>query len=89
MVSAETSTSSTYHASDGAAYEYWLGRWARRLAEPFWILQLFRKMSDALDVGCGTGALVFATAERWPNRRVIGIDIAPPLCRARPHASNG
>ena len=22
-----------HHASDGAAYEYWLGRWARRLAE--------------------------------------------------------
>lgn len=77
MVSAETSASSTYHASDGAAYEYWLGRWARRLAEPFLDFAAFPHDGDVLDVGCGTGALVFAMAERWPNRRVIGIDIAP------------
>lgn len=77
MVSAETSTSSTYHASDGAAYEYWLGRWARRLAEPFLDFADFPPDGDVLDVGCGTGALVFAMAERWPNRRLIGIDIAP------------
>jgi SAM-dependent methyltransferase len=77
MLSAETSESSTYHASDGAAYEYWLGRWARRLAGPFLDFAAFPDEGDILDVGCGTGALTFAMTERWPSRRVVGIDIAP------------
>jgi SAM-dependent methyltransferase len=73
----ETLMSSTYHASDGAAYEYWLGRWARRLAEPFLNFAALPDEGDILDVGCGTGALAFAMTERWPRRRVVGIDIAP------------
>jgi SAM-dependent methyltransferase len=77
MLSAESLMSSTYYASDGAAYEYWLGRWARRLAERFLDFAAFPHEGDMLDVGCGTGALAFAMAERWPGRGVIGIDIAP------------
>jgi SAM-dependent methyltransferase len=76
-MSSQALLSSTYHASDGAAYEYWLGRWARRLAEPFLDFAAFPRDDELLDVGCGTGALTFAMAERWPGRRVIGIDIAP------------
>src|SRR5262245_8078405 len=76
-MSAKTSMSSTYHASDGGAYEYWLGRWARRLAEPLLDFAAFHDEGDILDVGCGTGALAFAMAARWPSRRVVGIDIAP------------
>ena len=26
---------SSFHASDGAAYEHWLGRWSSRLANTF------------------------------------------------------
>ena len=50
MLSAETLASSTYYASDGAAYEYWLGRWARRLARPFLDFAAFPDEGDILDV---------------------------------------
>ena len=70
---------STFHASDGAAYEEWLGRWARRLAKAFLHLVEFPETGELLDVGCGTGALTLAMAERWPERGVIGIDLAAPF----------
>lgn len=71
--------SSTYLASDGEAYEFWLGRWARRLATVFLDFAEFPNAGDLLDVGCGTGALTFAMADRWPGRRVVGIDLAAPF----------
>ena len=79
MLTVLPQTSSTYHASDGAAYEAWLGRWASRLAEIFLDFVEFPDAGDLLDVGCGTGALTFAMAARWPGRRVVGIDLAPPF----------
>ena len=79
MLTALPQTSSTYHASDGAAYELWLGRWASRLAEIFLDFVEFPDAGDLLDAGCGTGALTFAMAARWPGRRVVGIDLAPPF----------
>jgi SAM-dependent methyltransferase len=69
----------TYHASDGAAYEAWLGRWTRKLAEPFLDFAQFPDSGDLLDVGCGTGALTFVMAQRWPGRRVVGVDLAAPF----------
>ncbi len=90
MVSAETLMSSTtYHASDGAAYEYWLGRWARRLAELFLDFAAFPREGNILDVGCGTGALTFAMVERWPRRQVTGIDIAPQFVEYARARRNG
>jgi SAM-dependent methyltransferase len=79
MLTVLPQTSSTYHASDGAAYEMWLGRWARRLAEVFLDFVEFPNAGGLLDAGCGTGALTFAMAARWPGRRVVGIDLAPPF----------
>ena len=75
----EALLSSTYHASDGAAYDRWLGRWAERLAEAVIDFAEFPGDGDLLDVGCGTGALTFALAKRWPQRRVIGLDLAEPF----------
>ena len=82
--------SSTYRASDGAAYERFLGRWSRILASPF--ADFARPPADgrALDVGCGTGSLALALAERGGSGRVAGIDIARPyiaFARSRPAAA--
>jgi SAM-dependent methyltransferase len=71
--------SSVFHASDGAAYEAWLGRWSSRLADGFLDFVEFPEIGELLDVGCGTGALTLAMARRWPARRVIGVDLAAPF----------
>src|SRR5215831_11007354 len=73
-----TSQSSNFHASDGAAYERWLGRWSRRLAGAFLDFVQFPASGELLDVGCGTGALTFAMADWWPARPVSGVDVAAP-----------
>jgi trans-aconitate methyltransferase len=59
---------STYYASDGAAYEQFLGRWTKRLAGPLLDLAGFSSEGALLDVGTGTGSLAFAMAARWPRR---------------------
>ena len=57
----------------------WLGRWAHRLARVFLDFVEFPETGELLDVGCGTGALTFTMAERWPERGVIGVDVAAPF----------
>jgi SAM-dependent methyltransferase len=69
---------SAYYATDGEAYEVFLGRWTRRLAGPLLDFAGFRTDGRLLDIGCGTGSMAHAMATRWPERHVIGIDIAPP-----------
>jgi SAM-dependent methyltransferase len=64
---------STYHATDGAAYEVFLGRWTRRLAQPLLDFAEFPEDGPLLDAGCGTGSLAHAMATRWPRREVIGV----------------
>jgi len=91
MPASDALPASTYHASDGAAYDRWLGRWAERLAEALIDFAQFPGAGDLLDVGCGTGALTFALAKRWPHRRVVGLDLAEPFiayARARPVLSS-
>jgi SAM-dependent methyltransferase len=83
-------SSSTYRASDGAAYERFLGRWSRRLAKPFAGFVRSPDHGRVLDLGCGTGSLALAVAERGAPDRVAGIDIAAPyiaFARSRPGAA--
>jgi SAM-dependent methyltransferase len=73
-----TTGASSYNASDGFAYETFLGRWTRRLAGALIDFSRFPETGALLDAGCGTGGLVDAMAARWSGRRVVGLDIAEP-----------
>jgi SAM-dependent methyltransferase len=69
---------STYHASDGAAYEIFLGRWTKELAECLLDFAGFAADGGLLDAGCGTGSLAHAMVARWPARHIVGVDCAEP-----------
>jgi ubiquinone/menaquinone biosynthesis C-methylase UbiE len=80
-------TASSYQASDGAAYEGFIGRWSRRVAEQ--IVRMVEPTAEGglLDVGCGTGSMVAALRAAHPDRPVIGVDVAEPylaFARTRP-----
>ena len=83
---------SGYQATDGAAYEVFLGRWTERLADALLSSLEIPPDGALLDVGCGTGSLAFAMAKRWPARQVNGVDIAEPyvaFARARSRRRRG
>src|SRR4051794_36312807 len=66
---------SIYNADDPAAYERSMGRWSQLLAVPFLDFALGRTApTTLLDVGCGTGSLPFAAAERLPGAAITGLD---------------
>lgn len=85
-----TAASSNYVANDGGAYERFIGRWTRRLAdavidasEPF-------VPGKLLDVGCGTGSMAIALRQRFADREIAGVDVAEPylaFARDRPEAA--
>lgn len=70
------SSAYTDHWTDGAAYETFLGRCSRRLAQALLDFAAFPDEGALLDVGCGTGSLACAMAERWPGRRIVGVDFS-------------
>jgi SAM-dependent methyltransferase len=74
-------------ATDAAAYEHFMGRWSSRLAGPFLDFAGVKPGDRVLDVGCGTGVITAALAER--GCRAVGVDASEPYldgaCRDRPH----
>ncbi len=70
-----SSTSSTF-AATAEAYEYLMGRWSQRLAGPFLDFVGLGEDESVLDVGCGTGSLTLAVAERAKGTRVTGVDLS-------------
>lgn len=67
---------SGYVATDASAYERSMGRWSRRLAEPFLDALALPAGAAVLDAGCGTGALSEAIVARDPTARIAGIDLS-------------
>ena len=67
---------STFHAANAEAYERMMGRWSRRLADPFIAFAGVADGERVLDVGCGTGSLTFALARAAKVAAVTGIDYA-------------
>jgi len=69
--------SSTFTAASGDGYELQMGRWSRRLAEPFLDFCGCRDGETVLDAGCGTGSLTFALAQRAKALSIQGVDLSP------------
>ncbi|MER7730478.1 class I SAM-dependent methyltransferase [Streptomyces erythrochromogenes] len=68
--------------AEGDAYERYMGRWSRRVAEVF-VARLGEPAGLCwLDVGCGTGALTGAVASRCRPRTVLGLDRSGEFVRA-------
>lgn len=81
--------SSTYAATDGAAYERFLGRWTRNLADAFADFARLPADGPVIDVGCGTGSLAAALASSGGGRSVVGVDVAAPyIAFARQRAAS-
>lgn len=82
MTNTETTQSSkpVFGPVTGAIYERQMGRWSRRLVEPFLdFVGADHYGRSALDVGCGTGSLSFAIARRNSSMSVVGTDISEAL----------
>src|SRR5262252_2977266 len=70
-------------ATDARAYEHFMARWSRRLAGPFLDFAGIKGGIRVLDVGCGTGVITAALAERGCT--VVGLDASEPYLEGARH----
>ena len=66
----------SFLATDAQAYEHFMARWSRRMAGPFLDFVGAKAGDRVLDVGCGTGVISAALAER--DCTVVGLDASEP-----------
>jgi len=70
--------------SDGSAYELYVGRWSRKVAQGFLSWLDAPDGSTWLELGCGTGALTSQIVERCTPEAVIAVEPSGDfLARAR------
>jgi ubiquinone/menaquinone biosynthesis C-methylase UbiE len=79
----------SFNASDADVYERFMARWSTRMADPFLTFVGLRAGQRVLDVGCGTGTVTLALANR--GCEVVGMDASEPYLegarRLRSHTS--
>ena len=63
--------------SSGDAYEAYVGRWSRLVAEDFVAWLDVAAGARWLDLGCGTGALTATVLARADPAAVVGVDASP------------
>ena len=63
--------------TDAAAYERLMGRWSRRVADPFLDWLSPEPGLDWIDIGCGNGAFSEEVLTRSDPARLLGIDPSP------------
>ena len=73
---AAVAVASTFMATSGEGYELQMGRWSRRLAEPFLDFSGCADGEEVLDAGCGTGNLAFAISQRADVHSIHGVDVS-------------
>ena len=73
---------SSFTVHDAAGYEQLMGRWSRTLAPAFIDFAGIAANDKVLDVGCGTGSLTFALAERTEVSEITAIDYSPTFVEA-------
>jgi SAM-dependent methyltransferase len=66
----------------GAAYEAYMARWSRRVAQPFVAWLGVEDHAEWLEVGCGTGALTAAICEFGKPLSVVACDPSGPFLDA-------
>ena len=69
------------HWQDGSAYEGYVGRWSRRVAERFVPWVGVERGARWVDVGCGTGILTRVIVELASPASVIGVDPSAAFLR--------
>ncbi len=60
--------------ANAEAYERFMGRWSHAVARPLLEFATLPEAGRILDVGCGTGSLAVAIAERYSRAAIDGID---------------
>jgi SAM-dependent methyltransferase len=70
------SVAHAFTATNGEAYESHMGRWSRGLAEVFLDFANVTEGEQVLDLGCGTGSLTYALAQRVKYQTIIGVDLS-------------
>ena len=72
--------------TSGAAYDQWMGRWSRLVADEFLTWLAPAPNLRYLDVCCGSGVLTEAIVQRALPARIAGIDASPEqIAYARAH----